>query len=119
MRISAWSADVSSSDLVAGHRRAPEARADSCPVDLLVRAARARNYAPRMDQTQPHTAATLAADLKALGVVPGDVLMVHSSMKSLGFVAGGAQAVVEALLSAVGPEGTVVDRKSTRLNSSH
>src|SRR3546814_6049167 len=86
MRISAWSADVSSSDLVAGHRRAPEARADSCPVDLLVRAARARNYAPRMDQTQPHTAATLAADLKALGVVPGDVLMVHSSMKSLGFV---------------------------------
>lgn len=61
-----------------------------------------------MDQTKPHTAATLTGDLKALGVVPGDVLLVHSSMRSLGFVVGGVQAVVEALLSAVGPGGTLV-----------
>jgi aminoglycoside 3-N-acetyltransferase len=70
-----------------------------------------------MDQTQPHTTATLTADLRALGVVPGDALLVHSSMKSLGFVAGGAQAVVEALLSAVGPEGTLVVPTHTSVNT--
>ena len=56
----------------------------------------------------PHTVTSVTHDLRALGVAPGDVLMVHSSMKSLGFVAGGVHAVVEALLSAVGPQGTLV-----------
>ncbi|MBE1878045.1 aminoglycoside N(3)-acetyltransferase [Myceligenerans pegani] len=61
-----------------------------------------------MDQASPHTVASLAGELRALGVAPGDVFLVHSSMRSLGFVAGGVHAVVEALLSAVGAEGTVV-----------
>lgn len=56
-------------------------------------------------------------DLRALGVLPGDVLLVHSSLKRLGFVAGGAQAVVEALLSAVGPEGTIVVPTHTSENT--
>src|SRR5687768_2870661 len=34
--------------------------------------------------------------------------MLHSSMHSVGFVAGGAQAVVQALLDVLGPEGTLV-----------
>lgn len=34
--------------------------------------------------------------------------MVHSSLKALGFVIGGQRTVVEALLDAVGPEGTLV-----------
>ncbi|WP_129790084.1 aminoglycoside N(3)-acetyltransferase [Promicromonospora panici] len=70
-----------------------------------------------MDQAQPHTAATLTGDLRALGVVPGDVLLVHSSVKSLGFVAGGVQAVVEALLSAVGAGGTLVVPTHTSENT--
>ncbi|WP_189671206.1 aminoglycoside N(3)-acetyltransferase [Promicromonospora soli] len=70
-----------------------------------------------MDQAQPHTAATLTGDLRALGVVPGDVLLVHASVKSLGFVAGGVQAVVEALLSAVGPGGTLVVPTHTSENT--
>lgn len=49
----------------------------------------------------------LAADLRVLGVVPGDRLFVHSSYKSLGPVAGGAEAVIEALGDAVGPCGLV------------
>ena len=61
-----------------------------------------------VNQALPHTVTSLTRDLRALGVAPGDVLLVHSSMKSLGFVAGGAHAVVEALRSAVGPEGTLV-----------
>ncbi|MEU4362563.1 AAC(3) family N-acetyltransferase [Promicromonospora sp. NPDC023987] len=70
-----------------------------------------------MDQARPHTAATLTDDLRALGVVPGDVLLVHSSVQSLGFVAGGVQAVVEALLSAVGSEGTIVVPTHTSENT--
>ena len=47
-------------------------------------------------------------EVDALGVRTDDVLMVHSSLKSLGWVIGGEVAVVQALLDAVGPLGTLV-----------
>lgn len=56
----------------------------------------------------PITRTSLVADLSALGVRAGSVLMVHSSLSSLGWVVGGAQTVVEALLDVVGPDGTIV-----------
>ena len=40
--------------------------------------------------------------LRALGLGPGAVVIVHSSLRALGWVAGGAQAVVEALLETIG-----------------
>jgi aminoglycoside 3-N-acetyltransferase len=51
---------------------------------------------------------SLTADLRVLGVRPGDVLLMHSSYKSVGSVAGGPQAVVQAVLDALGPAGTLV-----------
>ena len=51
---------------------------------------------------------SLAHDLKALGVREGDCVMLHSSLSSLGWVEGGADAVVEAFLDAIGPEGTLL-----------
>ena len=57
---------------------------------------------------RPATRTSLGGDLAALGVESGMTLMVHSSLSRLGFVAGGAHAVVLALLDAVGPEGTVM-----------
>ncbi|MFD0309185.1 aminoglycoside N(3)-acetyltransferase [Streptomyces sp. NPDC127119] len=54
------------------------------------------------------TRATLTADLRALGVRPGETLLVHSSLRSLGWVNGGAVAVVQGLLDALGPDGTLV-----------
>ena len=49
----------------------------------------------------------IVEDLRALGVGPGMTLMVHSSLSALGRVEGGAATVIEALLEAVGPEGTL------------
>ena len=43
-----------------------------------------------------------------LGVAHGDTLLFHSSIKSIGWVDGGASAIAEALVSAVGPDGTLV-----------
>jgi aminoglycoside 3-N-acetyltransferase len=52
--------------------------------------------------------AEIAAALAALGLQPGNHVLVHSSLSSLGQVAGGAATVIEALLSVVGPGGTVL-----------
>jgi aminoglycoside 3-N-acetyltransferase len=65
----------------------------------------------------PRTRASLGADLRALGVRPGSVLIVHSSMKSLGWVAGGTVAVTQALLDVLGPDGTLVVPTHTPENS--
>ena len=50
----------------------------------------------------------LAAGLRDLGLIAGDVVLVHSSMKGLGYVEGGSEAVIDALLEVVGGEGTVL-----------
>jgi aminoglycoside 3-N-acetyltransferase len=55
----------------------------------------------------PATVESLAGQLRELGVESGDVLVVHSSLRSLGFVVGGAQAVIDALLEVMGPTGTL------------
>lgn len=46
--------------------------------------------------------------LLELGVRPGGVLMVHSSLKALGPRAGGPAGVIEALRRALGPDGTLL-----------
>lgn len=56
----------------------------------------------------PATRESIAADLAALGVQTGSLLLVHSSLSALGWVCGGAVAVVQALMDAIGPVGTLV-----------
>lgn len=57
---------------------------------------------------EPATVGSLVRDLRALGVTSGTTLVVHSSLTALGWVAGGAHAVVLALGEAAGPDGTIV-----------
>ncbi|WP_423820730.1 AAC(3) family N-acetyltransferase [Salinisphaera sp. SPP-AMP-43] len=55
----------------------------------------------------PVTTSRLVADLRGLGVVPGQTLLVHCAMGALGWICGGSQAVIEALHEAVGAQGTL------------
>lgn len=51
---------------------------------------------------------SLKQQLLSLGIRAGDNLMIHSSLKSMGWIAGGAQTVVEALMETVTEAGTLV-----------
>jgi aminoglycoside 3-N-acetyltransferase len=54
------------------------------------------------------TRKSLADQFRELGVNHGDTLLLHSSLRSLGWVNGGAEAVVLALLDVLGDAGTLV-----------
>jgi aminoglycoside 3-N-acetyltransferase len=56
----------------------------------------------------PASTSSLVSDFCALGLEHSQVVLVHASLCSLGYVIGGAQAVIEALLEVVGSRGTIV-----------
>lgn len=56
----------------------------------------------------PRTRQSLGNDLRALGVQAGMTLIMHSSLKSLGWVCGGPVAVLQALMDIVTSAGTIV-----------
>ncbi len=56
----------------------------------------------------PRTRETLAADLRALGLHSGMVVIVHSSLSSIGWVNGGSVTVVQALLDVITSAGTLI-----------
>ena len=58
--------------------------------------------------TEVRTPGSLTRDLRALGVVTGDALMVHASLRRIGPVEGGAEGVIEAIFEAIGPPGTML-----------
>lgn len=51
---------------------------------------------------------TFRTDLLNLGLLPGGVVMVHASLRALGQVSGGAETVIQGLLSALGADGTLL-----------
>ncbi len=59
-------------------------------------------------QGLPLTVDSLQEDLAELGVKPGMVLLVHSSLSSMGYVSGGAVGVILALEELLGSEGTLI-----------
>lgn len=57
---------------------------------------------------RPRSIEAMAADLRALGVVAGDTVMIHASLRAIGPVEGGAEGVLQAVEAAIGPEGTLL-----------
>jgi aminoglycoside 3-N-acetyltransferase len=57
---------------------------------------------------EPLTVASLTASFRACGLQLGHTAIVHSSLSALGWVVGGPQAVIQALLASVGPTGTIL-----------
>jgi len=60
---------------------------------------------------------TLAASFRHAGLHEGAVVMVHASLKGIGYVEGGAETVILALQDVVGQEGTLVFPAFTIRNS--
>lgn len=58
--------------------------------------------------SSPRTRESLANDLRALGLTKGMTVIVHSSLRSLGWVCGGPVTVVQALMDVITPAGTIV-----------
>ncbi|MFI8928187.1 aminoglycoside 3-N-acetyltransferase [Streptomyces sp. NPDC053474] len=56
----------------------------------------------------PVTRGRLARDLRALGLGAGDVVMFHTRMSAIGYVAGGPQTLIGALGDVVGERGTLM-----------
>lgn len=51
---------------------------------------------------------SLVADFKTLGIKSGMDLLIHSSLRRVGPVMGGAETIIDALLAVLGPEGTLM-----------
>ena len=54
------------------------------------------------------TRAALAEQFTALGLAPGDAVLVHAGLRAVGPVVGGPDALIDALRDAVGPGGTIL-----------
>jgi aminoglycoside 3-N-acetyltransferase len=50
----------------------------------------------------------LERDIRKAGVLPGDTLVVHSSLSAVGWVLGGPDAVIDSFLTVLGDAGTLV-----------
>ena len=57
---------------------------------------------------KPITKEDILAAFQSVGLVNGCAVMVHTSLSGLGYVCGGAQTVIEALIETVGEEGTIM-----------
>lgn len=63
-----------------------------------------------------HTTGSLANDLTRLGLPQGAIVMIHASLRRIGPVAGGAEAVLAALREALGERATLVMPLGSRVD---
>jgi len=61
-----------------------------------------------MESRSTITQSDIEQGLRTLGLREGDIVGVHSSLSRFGYVVGGADAVIDALLAVVGPAGSAV-----------
>ncbi len=61
-----------------------------------------------LESKQITTKALIESELKKIGVVPGDTIMLHSSLSKMGMVENGSDDVIDAFLNIIGNEGTLM-----------
>ena len=62
----------------------------------------------RIDNRTEVNAGCISQAATALGIQPGDIVLTHSSLKSMGYVAGGPSAVIQGFEDVIGKAGTLV-----------
>jgi len=62
----------------------------------------------RKIELPPITRSTLVTHLRKLGVSAGDTIILHASVKAIGWIVGGPDVVIQALLDVLGPQGTLM-----------
>jgi aminoglycoside 3-N-acetyltransferase len=62
------------------------------------------------------TRSSLVADLRELGLGAADAVMIHAAFSKVGRVVGGPDALVDALLEVVGPDGTLLSYQDWELS---
>jgi aminoglycoside 3-N-acetyltransferase len=67
--------------------------------------------------SNPNTIASLKSDFEALGVKPGAIIIMHSSLSKIGWTVGGPVSVIRAIMQTLTPEGTLVMPTFTSGNS--
>lgn len=68
-----------------------------------------KNEKDVVDNTDsPITIQNLSHDFKHIGITEGSILILHCSMSKIGWVVGGAVAVISAILDVITPSGTLI-----------
>jgi aminoglycoside 3-N-acetyltransferase len=80
----------------------------SRPVTAKVNRARRFGLAHTLGYNSMLTRQELTADLRALGLAQGNVVMVHASLRAIGEVAGGPDEVHLAIKDVIGPDGRLI-----------
>ncbi|MFQ6791578.1 MAG: aminoglycoside N(3)-acetyltransferase [Thomasclavelia sp.] len=65
----------------------------------------------------PNTKNSLVNDLKKLGVLKGDMVLMHASLSKLGWIVGREVTVIDAILETIGDTGTLIMPSFTGDNS--
>jgi aminoglycoside 3-N-acetyltransferase len=73
------------------------------------------NDKPKQPQRSEIRKDRIKADLRKIGVTKGSHVAVALSLKSIGYVKGGPDALIDALLETVGPQGTIMMHTFTPL----
>jgi len=62
----------------------------------------------RKIELPPITRSKLVTDLGKLGVSIGNTIMLHASVRAIGWIVGGPDVVIQALLDVLGAQGTLI-----------
>jgi len=74
----------------------------------LKRIIKNRKFKKFEEESKHYECADLVKYFHASGLRRGDAILIHSSLRSLGYIKGGAKTVIEALMQTVGEEGTLL-----------